>query len=114
MSQSLITMLNNSLTNYDDTDKDWYQFVDDHKQFLLNNSILRNITPSYLQGVQYNLRAYLRSIHYNVSCTWIVQLINNLPNDVGFLSSNVSFLYVPNFPVIEALYTTYITTKNNS
>lgn len=112
MSSSLIALLNNSLNNYNDTDSNWRQFISDHKTYLIANSKIRNLSPSYFQGVQYNLKAYLRKINYMTNCAWIVALINNIPNDVNF-AAGIGFLYIPNFSIIEALYTTYITTKNN-
>lgn len=112
MSNSLLTLINNSLNNYDDTDPLWRQFVSDHKVYLIANSTYRNITNSFIQGVNYNLKAYCRSIGYSTNCAWIVALINNIPTDVMF-TKGVTFLYVPPFSVIEALYTSYITVQGN-
>ena len=109
---ALIDLLNATITNYSDTDPDWRQFVLDHKLYLLSNSTPRNVSSGYLQAVRYSMSAYLRSINYNLSCTWIVQFINNIPTDVMF-TTQAQIIYVPNFAIIEQLYTSYITTKGS-
>lgn len=109
---SLINILSASMNNYDDSDPLWYRFIDDHRDYILANSDLRTISPSYMQSVRYNLRSYLRNIGFPPNCAWIVQLINDMPNDVLFNSANVSSLYVPPFSLIQTLYTSYMTTKS--
>jgi len=113
MSSSLISILNSSLNNYNDTNSSWRNFISDYKSYLIANSTVRQITNGYLQGVRFNLTAYLRSINYNTNCAWIIALINNLPNDVYF-TTGINFLYVPQFSIIEQLYTSWITTQQNS
>ena len=54
----LIALLNASLNNYDDVDKNWVLFITDHKEYLKENSNLRTISPSYMQGVRFNIKAY--------------------------------------------------------
>ena len=110
---SLITLLQNSLNNYDDTDPLWYQFILDHKTYLIQNSSIRFITTAYLQTYTNNLKGYLQSISYPVNCAWIVGLINNIPNDVAF-DTTISQLYIPPYSLIQTLYTNYITTQNAS
>lgn len=113
MKMALIDTLSNSLNNYDDTDPNWRQFVDDHKTYLINLSNVATISTSYMQGYRYALRRYLNTIRYNTHCTWIVRLVNNLPSDVQFTDS-VNSLLIPPMSVIEDLYTTYLTTQSGA
>ena len=110
---ALIDMLTNSLDNYDDTDPAWVQFISDHKQYLISQSTTAIISTSYMQGYQYSLKRYLRSIHYNTHCAWIVALVNNLPTDIMF-TNGVNSLTLPPFSLIQSLYTTYLTLKTRA
>lgn len=109
---SLVSILNATINNYSDADEGWRQFISDHKTYLRNSAQARTITPSFMQGVKYNLAAYLRNINFPTYCAWIVQMINDFPNDVEFTSDNVGLIYIPNFYTIQGLYTTYATTQN--
>lgn len=113
MSTSLLALIANSITTYSDIDPEWKQFISDYKTYLISQSTLRTISNGYFQSVQYNMQAYLRSINYNVSCAWIIAMINNIPNDVYF-APGITMLYVPSFSIIEQLYTNYITSKQNN
>lgn len=110
MVATLITMLTNSLNNYNDTDPKWRQFIDDHKAYLIANSQIQTISSSFMQGYTYALERYLRSISYKTSCTWIILLINNLVNNLAF-TNNIGSLLIPPFQLIEDLYTTYLTAQ---
>lgn len=107
---ALTDILNLTLNQYDDTDPKWRLFISDHKQYLIGQSNTATISNSYMQGYQYSLRRYLRSIHYNIHFAWIVSLINDIPTDVQF-TTNVIMLLIPPQNVLEALYTNYITTN---
>lgn len=108
---SLITILNNTASVYDDTDAAWRQFILDHKTYILQQSQLRVITSAYIQRYSYNIQAYLQSINFPTSCAWIIEILNAIPSNIEF-DSSVSQLYIPTFSLIETLYTTYITTKS--
>lgn len=109
---SLTTTLQNSFNNYDDTDVDWKNFIADHKDYLIANANQVTISQSYMQGYVFALARYLRSINYNAHCTWIIARINNLPNDLAFIDT-IGVLLLPPFSIIQELYTSYITAKNN-
>ena len=103
---ALLDILSSSINIYDDTDPVWRQFIADHKQYLIDRSNTVFISPSYIQGYVYSLPRYLKSIAYNIHCTWIIRLINNIPTDIDF-NTSVSSLMIPPFTVIQGLYTTY-------
>jgi len=105
---SLITILSQSFNQYSDLDPKWRQFIDDHKTYLIEQSPLMSITPSYMQRYKYSIKQYLQSVQFNHNCAWIVQLINNIPSDIQFTGQNI-LLYIPPMNVIEALYTNYVT-----
>lgn len=110
---ALTDILSQNITNYSDTDGRWYQFILDHKTYLLNNSQLRNISLAYMQQYINNLEAYLRSINYPTDCAWIVALVNNIKNNIEFNTSTLE-IYVPPFTLIQRLYTDYNTIVSNS
>lgn len=110
---SLITILNNATSVYDDTDPAWRQFILDHKTYLLQQSTLRIITSAYIQRYSYNLQAYLQSVNYPTSAAWIIGILNAIPSNIEF-DRSVSQLYIPPFSLIETLYTTYLTTNSAS
>lgn len=110
---ALTDILTSYISPYDATDATWKLFIIDHKDYLINLSNTATISGAYMQKYEYSLRKYLQSINYNVNCFWIVALINNIPTDMNF-TSTINFLLIPPMPVIEELYTTYITLKTNS
>lgn len=110
---ALVDILNETLTNFGDTDPAWRQFISDHKQYLINRSSVMLISPAYMQQYLYSLGRYLRSINYDPACAWIIRLINDIPTDIVF-DASVGSLRIPPFTIIAALYTTYIAQKQAS
>lgn len=104
-SPPLINLLAATINAYDDTDPAWRQFISDHKTYLLSQSQLQMITPSFFQSVVYDLNRFLIGINYNTHCTWIVRLINAIPSDVVFVA--ITALQIPQMRVIQDLYTRY-------
>jgi hypothetical protein len=90
-----------------DIEKDWYQFVLDHKIYLRQNSIKRHPSKTYLNKYKHDLQGYLNSVGIPSSCIWIVRIINNIPTDRDFI--NMNSIYVPQLPIIKDLYKTYKT-----
>jgi len=112
MSGNLVSLLNNSLNNYDDTSPTWRAFIDDHKAYLIANSKTYTISMSYMQAYIYDIKRYLRSINYPTNVAWIIQLINNLVNDIPFIDT-IGTLLIPPFELIQNLYTNYISAQSS-
>ena len=108
---ALIDMLTKATGTYSSTDPAWVQCVRDHKDWLLSQSQTQVITAPYFQQVKYNLQRYLNLYGYDISCTWIIGLLNNIPNDVAF--NTAQSLQIPPITVIESLYTTYQASSQN-
>ncbi len=106
---ALTDLLALATNNYSDTDRAWRQLVDDHKTYLINGATRQLISPSYFQGVRFDIQRLLRNINYDVSCYWIVQLINNIPNDIYF--DAITLVLLPDMTAIQMLYTEHISTQ---
>lgn len=104
---SVVDMVKKKIGRYDNLDKDWVQFVRDHKSVILANSVRHEPSAIYQNPYEYNLGRYLRSIQFDLSALWIVQYINRYDTDKDF--RNISYIYIPDIDHLQNLYKTYQT-----
>ena len=93
--------------NYAITDPRWDTFVRDHFLYLKEHSTKVTISPEDMLTYDYRLEAYLDSIHYPVSVTWIVRLINQIDDNSQF--HKLSYLYLPAKDILEFINEEYLT-----
>ena len=93
-------------------DSGWIAYVEDHLDYIYENSIRYDLQPELMYRYKYNLRQFLKE-HLMRHCDieWIVLKINNIPSDLGF--SEPRILHVPTDKFIEDLYSHYQTVTKN-
>jgi hypothetical protein len=86
-----------------DIDPEWLQFLRDHKNFLIKNSILTPITPNEKYRYRYRLREYVKQKNISVVHTPVVCIIN----DISSHDFNHDSILLPNENVLNNLRSTF-------
>jgi hypothetical protein len=93
--------------NFGPEDPKWYQFIMDHKQYLLDRS--KRVTHTVLELVPFR---YKPDIYFVKKCmgkltqTWIFCMLNDMRDETDFNESRQTFL-VPDVKDIEKLRATF-------
>lgn len=107
---SLAEKLRNDI-DYSPSDSKWFQFIQDHKDYIKEKSKLvfidRNIMNSY-KFRPFDLLSYLK-IKYNLF--WIILFINNIIEPTSF--ENITFMYIPDENILYNLRMNYNTFSKN-
>jgi len=106
---SLREILASKTTIYEDVDPAWRTFVRDHKQELVQNSVLNELTADKAYQVKCNPTRFFRDIGYRTDFVWIAMYVNDLATDVDF--GDVRSIYVPNVDYIMQMYSQYRISK---
>jgi hypothetical protein len=109
----LSTLIKNAkIGTVSDDQGDWRQFVLDHLDYIQARSQSFSIEPELINLYRYDLERFLREyMKRNQDITWIVQLLNDIPNDFDFDESMI--IVVPTDSLITNLYQSYTTVVNN-
>lgn len=100
--ESYSTRLNALSKGYADGSDAWRLFIQDHKQLILENSVLVTISKSTIHTYKYRIEEYLKSIGHPITLAWIVLYINNIKSNLEF--KDLDSLYIPTESYIESLY----------
>lgn len=89
----------------DDLSPEWWRFIRDHKQIIIDNATLYNISMSFMATTEYSVAKFLRDNHIDPGLARIVQFINDINHEMDFI--NIATLYVPHRTYIDELYMSY-------
>lgn len=104
----------NSILNedqYNQGERAWLLYLQDHRGYIIERSKLVEITPNEMAYYKYRIRKYLSYKGYNSDYDKIFRIINRLPLDMQF-NENVTKVYLPDSTVIAELRRSYQTLKN--
>ena len=87
---------------------DWRQFLQDHREYIIDRSTLVNVTPNEMTYYKYRIRKYLAHKGYSGKFDQVFRLINRLPRDQMF-NETVTSVYLPDSDVIAELRRSYQT-----
>lgn len=101
--------LSEKILNYEDyfnePDEGMIQNILDHRKVILENSTLNVLTSYESNRYKWFLDAYLKSLQLPTSMSWIVLLINKIPNMQSF--KNVTYLYIPDTTFLMKIVSDY-------
>lgn len=103
----------NSILNedqYNQGERAWLLYLQDHREYIIKRSKLVEITPNEMTYYKYRIRKYLLYKGYNSNYDKIFRIINRLPQDIQF-NENVTSVYLPDSTVIAELRRSYQTLK---
>lgn len=85
---SFADIMRGEISQLDDTDLEWVQYVKDHRALLLENASRVSIPPATMFTYRYRMRALLTHLKFKPELTWLVMWLNQLdtPADVVGLS----------------------------
>lgn len=92
-----ILNLNN---NYNNSDENWVQFIQDHKSYLMKNSVKVSIPPEVMFNYRYRPEELIRSYNYDKTIMWIIMWLNQL-SYTEF--NNITELWFPDINVLNSL-----------
>ncbi len=102
---SIIKALSEKMTNHDNTDPDWVQYVYDHLDYIKQTSGYTLIPKEIMFQYRFRPELYLESINTNRSLTWIFLLINKIHTKENF--KDINHVYVINPKAIQQMYSQY-------
>ncbi len=90
----------------------WRMYILDHLDYIVVRSRVYDIDAKLMNVYRYDLRRFLKD-HLNryMDIGWIVQLINNFPNDFEFYKPGR--IVIPDDTVIENMYHAFIAIQAN-
>lgn len=94
-----------------DTNPDWIQFVQDHREYITARSTLVEITPNEMVYYKYRIRKYLIYRGYNPSLEMVFRTVNHLKNNNDF-DEDITKVYLPNTNVLNELRRSYKTLQS--
>ena len=104
--RALVDRLRAQRSEYASTDKEWVQFVKDHRAALLRNSVTVRLSIDTMARYRFRIEEYLDSLGtYDRALAWIVLWINGLPSNLEF--DGLAELILPNRPYLEQLRMDY-------
>lgn len=89
--QRLSERMINGNVDYGPTDKEWNQFVRDHKTYIKGKSTLKTYTPEYLAKYRYNPEEFHMENEGLLQTTWIFMLINDMYTSVDFTEGRTQY-----------------------
>lgn len=96
---SMLQMLESSIDELSDTNKEWMLFVQDHRRFILQNAKTTELTMDEMFTYEYRPEDFLKDRNLPLSMLWIFLWINQLSNAMQFptikniIIPDVSHLY---------------------
>jgi len=96
---TMLQMLESSIDELADTNKEWMLFVQDHRRFILENSEKTVLTADEMFTYEYRPEDFLKDRNLPLSMLWIFLWINQLSNSVQFptikniIIPDVAYLY---------------------
>lgn len=89
----------------------WRQYILDHLDFIARRSKRYDIDGLVMNQYRYNLAHYLKeNMKRRQDMAWIVQLLNDIPNDFHFVDQAVYI--IPSDELINQLYHQFRTITN--
>ena len=110
MVKTLINLIDERLDNLNNTDTNWVIFVNDHINYIKENSSPVIITDADRDRYRYKFKHFLRENKCNRSIFWIATLINELTMYEDFVLKE--YILIPNISYIKNLYRQYRTSRN--
>lgn len=106
-------IMNAKIDTVSDDHDTWRQFILDHLDYISARSQNFTIQPELMNLYRYDLQRFLKDyMKRNQDITWIVQLLNDLPNDFDFV--DIETIIIPTDRLITDLYQSYITVISNT
>lgn len=111
---SLSTILNQRLDDQLSNDGGrWRQFILDHLNYIQNRSQTYVADEQTITQYRYDFDRFIKEkIGRQKDITWIVLLLNNLPNDFSF--ADKTEYIIPSDDLISNLYLSYTTIQANA
>ena len=87
-------------------DKNWTQFVKDHRSELIASSTIMALDPNKANKASYSIEMYLKELSLPESIGWIVIWLNQLDSSMNF-DGTIETLMVPSISTIATLKKSY-------
>lgn len=108
MSQPLLDALKRKTSQHTQSDKDWVQFIHDHRAFILDRSDKYSLDINKLQRYRFRPNTLIGDFGIANTNVWIVLYINNIPFGAG-IPFYVDSLWVPPTSVLTDLRAKFVT-----
>lgn len=89
----------------DPDDREWYQFVLDHKDEIKSRAEAVTISAEVSVMIRYDLARLYRRRRLSPQYIWVARLINPMGNDIDF--SEIPVVYIPDGNYLKELYAQY-------
>jgi hypothetical protein len=108
MSETIRSILNQQIDKmFSIEDLEYRLFLQDHKKELIDTAETVILSPNEMNQYKFRPWYFLLAKKHPPAAYWILLWLNNLTGPMEFV--RLSTIYVPNFSVLEQLYTLYRT-----
>lgn len=95
-----------------DNDRAWIQYLQDHRQLIVNNSSRVEINEKVMTLYRYRMKKFLSSLGYEEELVLAFKVVNRIPNDLYFSEKYLDFVFIPNYSYITELRKMYVTLRS--
>lgn len=92
------------------TDMDWMNYVIDHRDLIIQNSVQTPVDPQMMSQYRFRPHAFLDHLRVPRHFHWIVKFINHINHSIQFVGHRD--ILIPNTGYIQKLYEQYVTIKS--
>lgn len=102
------------ISNYHkDINKSWQQYVEDHREFIIQNSKYITVDPDIINEYLYRPIDFIKEyLKITIDIHWIFMYINNIKTNMDF-NTQIDRLYIPDTDIIKELRQRYVVFMTN-